>query len=301
MLSKKNLRRDGHRKKVQNRYMCCWLQPELLRVHLQIQYLSEVTNKPPGDIGCHNPAKSKTKTEKRDAKKDADDPLANILEWLTRVWRSSAQMTRNSPPRCKSRNARLAATRFASCKLFLVEFHSRGNYSRELSVEPTLWSKHQMCASQKFACIVLATFLRLLLDSQWTQLVGVAHCTQPGWRRLFGTDCFAEQFRKSKKSRACFFYDFFAQEFWLGCRRNHRFLDAESWSRSVSLEAAVYLETKCASCHSGRLGVERAICCFVHSFDWWKIFSGMKACLCSDKYILQFSWTQSIVFRITDS
>ena len=198
-----------------------------------------MTNKPPGDTG-RNPEKSQTKTEKRDAKKDADDLLATILEWLTRVWRSSAKVTRNSPPlQVSQRSSRSNEVR--ELQTFLVELHSRGNYSRGLRVEPTLWSKHQMCASQKFACIVLAT----LSSCSWfhirRSLLALHIARNPA--DAFSLERIASQKSSvSQKSHELVFDDFFAQEFWLGCIRNHRFLDAESWSRSVSLEAAVYLE-----------------------------------------------------------
>ena len=51
------------------------LETELLRVHLQVQYLSEVTNK------VH--LKLPNQNTKRDDTKNEDDPLADTPEWLT--------------------------------------------------------------------------------------------------------------------------------------------------------------------------------------------------------------------------
>ena len=51
------------------------LETELVRAHLQVQYLSEMTNKPPGIPENPKPKK------KRDDKKNADDPSADLPHW----------------------------------------------------------------------------------------------------------------------------------------------------------------------------------------------------------------------------
>ena len=145
--------------------MCCWLQPELLRVHLQVQYLSEVTNKPPGDTG-----RESRKIQIQNWKEGCQEGCGrSVGKYSGVVDAGMAKFCPGDPQlttalQVSQRSSRSNEVR--ELQTFLVELHSRGNYSRELRVEPTLWSKHQMCASQKFACIVLATFLQLLLASQ---------------------------------------------------------------------------------------------------------------------------------------
>ena len=289
MLSKKKkLRRDGHSKKVQNRYNVVDCNPTCFEFIFRFSIWARWRTSHQ-EIGAENPAKSKTKTEKRDAKKDADDPLANNLEWLTRVWRSSAKVTRNSPPlQVSQRSSRSNEVR--ELQTFLVELHSRGYYSRELRVEPTLWSKHQMCVSQNFACIVLATFSSCSWFHSRRSLLALHIARNPDWRILFGTDCFAEQFRKSKKSRACFFMIFSLKSSGWAADGIMDFLTPNRGHvLSVWRLQYIWNQVRFLSQRASWRGTCKYVVLFI-ALIGEKIFSGMKACICNDKYIFfQFS------------
>ena len=164
MLIKKNLRRDGHSKKVQNRYSVVDCNPSCFEFIFRFSIWARWRTSHQ-EIGAIIPQNPKPKLKRGMPRR------MRTIRWqiFWSGWRGYGEVLPGDPQfttalQVSQRSSRSNEVR--ELQTFLVELHSRGYCSRGLSVEPTLWSKHQMCASQKFACIVLATYLQLLLASQ---------------------------------------------------------------------------------------------------------------------------------------